>query len=291
MLKERYMNPFTDFGFKKLFGSEANKDLLIHFLNSLLPPQHQIIDLSYTPNERLGSLELDRRAIFDLYCTGSNGDRFIVELQKAKQNYFKDRSVFYASFPIQEQAKKGNWNFQLSAVYLIGLLDFVFREEELETSLRHEVQLKDQRDRVFFEKLTFIYLEIPNFKRKESELEGNFDKWLYALQQMPDLYERPSNFKEEVFKKLFEVSEIARFSLDEQGGYAESRRVYQDLKNAMETSYGEGLHTGMERGLKLGREQGKQELVRKMLKAGVARASILEALGWSSEELTEWLGI
>jgi predicted transposase/invertase (TIGR01784 family) len=260
-------------------------------LNTLLPPQHQIIDLSFTPNERLGSLELDRRAIFDLYCTSANGDRFIVELQKAKQSYFKDRSVFYASFPIQEQAKKGNWNFQLSAVYLIGLLDFVFREEELETSLRHEVKLKDQRDRVFFEKLTFIYLEIPNFKKKETELEGNFDKWLYALQRLPDLYERPSNFKEEVFKKLFEVSEIVRFSSEEQGGYAESRRVYQDLKNAMGTSFGEGFLTGMERGLKLGKEQGKQELVHTLLKVGVARASILEAMGWSLEELTEWLGI
>jgi len=109
---EKYINPFTDFGFKKLFGSEPNKELLIDFLNQVvLPEQHRITELSYTRNEHLGAKELDRKAIFDLYCIGKNGERFIVEMQKAKQNYFKDRSVFYASFPIQEQAKRGEWDF------------------------------------------------------------------------------------------------------------------------------------------------------------------------------------
>jgi predicted transposase/invertase (TIGR01784 family) len=106
MLKDKYINPFTDFGFKKLFESEPNKDLLIDFLNSVLPPHHRIKDLTYTKNEYLGSVEIDRKAIFDLYCTAENGERFRVEVQKAKQNWFKDRSVYYATFPIQEQAQK-----------------------------------------------------------------------------------------------------------------------------------------------------------------------------------------
>ncbi|MGB1283101.1 MAG: PD-(D/E)XK nuclease family transposase, partial [Polaribacter sp.] len=96
--KERYINPLTDFGFKKLFGTEPNKLLLIDFLNQILPDR-QIKDLSYSSQEKQGLTELDRKAIFDLYCIGDNGERFIVEMQKAKQNYFKDRSVFYASFP------------------------------------------------------------------------------------------------------------------------------------------------------------------------------------------------
>jgi predicted transposase/invertase (TIGR01784 family) len=313
MLKERYINPFTDFGFKKLFGSEPNKDLLIDFLNELLPPEHRIVDLSYTPNERLGALELDRRAIFDLYCTGSNGDRFIVEMQKAKQNYFKDRSVFYASFPIQEQAQRGNWNFQLSAVYLIGILDFVFSEDEHEQAVRHEVKLKDQKDRVFYDKLTFIYLEMPNFKKQESELATNFDKWLYVLQRLPDLYERPSALGERVFKKLFQAAEIAKFSPEELRGYEESIKHYRDLKNVIDTSYGEGLAVGMEQGLqrgmeegvkqgkeqgieeglkqgreeglKQGREEEKQEMALKMLRASVSREVIAAATGWDAGDL------
>ena len=102
---EKYINPLTDFGFKKLFGSEPNKVLLIDFLNQILPNK-KIKNLSYASTEKLGQTLVDRKAIFDLYCVGENGERFIVEMQKAKQNYFKDRSVFYASFPIQEQAKK-----------------------------------------------------------------------------------------------------------------------------------------------------------------------------------------
>jgi len=103
--KEKYINPLTDFGFKKLFGTEPNKDLLIDFLNQILPDR-KIKDLTYSSGEKQGLTELDRKAIFDLYCIGDKGERFIVEMQKAKQNYFKDRSVFYASFPIQEQGKK-----------------------------------------------------------------------------------------------------------------------------------------------------------------------------------------
>ena len=129
-LQEQYVNLLTDFGFKRVFGSEPNKQLLIDFLNTLLPAHHQIQELSYRSTENLGNTPVDRKAIFDIYCQGQcqgqNGERFIVEIQKAKQNFFKDRSVFYASFPIQEQALQGDWNFQLAPVYSIGILDFIF---------------------------------------------------------------------------------------------------------------------------------------------------------------------
>ncbi|MEO0340684.1 MAG: Rpn family recombination-promoting nuclease/putative transposase, partial [Bacteroidota bacterium] len=118
---EKFINPLTDFGFKKLFGSEPNKDLLIDFLNELLPKKHQIADLSYAQNEHQGQRIIDRTAIFDIYCIGENGERFIVEVQKAKQNYFKDRSVYYASFPIQEQGQKGDWNYELAPKQIPGL--------------------------------------------------------------------------------------------------------------------------------------------------------------------------
>ena len=122
---DKYINPLTDFGFKKLFGTEPNKSLLIDFLNQILPDR-KIQDLSYASGERLGLTELDRKAIIDLYCIGDNGERFTVEMQKAKQNFLKDRSVFYASFAIQEQAKKNNWNYKLDPVYSVGILDFIF---------------------------------------------------------------------------------------------------------------------------------------------------------------------
>ncbi|MFV0289670.1 MAG: Rpn family recombination-promoting nuclease/putative transposase, partial [Mangrovibacterium sp.] len=128
---DKYVNPFTDFGFKKLFGTEVNKDLLIDFLNELLrEEQGGVVDIQYLNPEQLGMAENERKAIFDLYCENEKGEKFIVELQKAKQNFFKERSVYYSAFPIADQAQKGDWDFNLNAVYTIGILDFVFDEEE-----------------------------------------------------------------------------------------------------------------------------------------------------------------
>ncbi len=157
MLRDVYVNLFTDFGFKKIFGEEPRKELLISFLNTLLPERHQIAALQYAKQEYQGESALDRKAIFDLNCTSSSGERFIVELQKAKQNYFKDRSLYYATFPIQEQAQRGEWDYKLSAVYTVGILDFCFDEDHGSTEVVHTVQLKNQHHQVFYDKLTFIY--------------------------------------------------------------------------------------------------------------------------------------
>ncbi|MBK6930723.1 MAG: PD-(D/E)XK nuclease family transposase [Saprospirales bacterium] len=134
-LQDKYINPFTDFGFKKLFGSEPNKDLLIDFLNQVLPGKHKIKDLTYARTEQLGNSEADRKAIFDLYCVGENGERFIVEM--------------------------------------------------------------------------------PHFNKVETELQTNFDKWMYVLQQLPNLQNRPQGLQDKVFQKLFEAAEIAKFTPDE----------------------------------------------------------------------------
>ena len=91
--REKYINPFTDFGFKKLFGEEPNKDLLLDFLNELLKDKEgKIKNLTYLKSEHLGAGEPDRKAIFDLYCENEEGEKFIVELQKTKQKFFKDRA-------------------------------------------------------------------------------------------------------------------------------------------------------------------------------------------------------
>ena len=135
---DRYINPLTDFGFKRIFGTEPNKALLIDFLNVVLPKKHRISELSYRNSENVGNSVLDRKAIFDLYCQSNSGERFIVEIQKAKQNFFKDRSVYYSTFPIQEQAIKGDfWNYHLSPVYTVGILDFIFDDHKDDETLLH----------------------------------------------------------------------------------------------------------------------------------------------------------
>lgn len=263
--KEKYINPFTDFGFKKLFGTEPNKDLLINFLNDvILPQQKKVADLSYRKNEYIGHTEMDRKAIFDLYCISPSGERFIVEMQKAKQNYFKDRSVFYSTFPIQEQAQAGDWNYRLSAVYTVGILDFAFNEDSksnLTKEVRHEVQLKNQKGDVFYDKLTFVYLEMPHFNKSEDELETTYDKWLFVLKHLPNLTERPQKLQERIFQRLFEAAEIAKFSHEEKEQYEESLKSYRDLKNVIDTAFDEGEAKG--------KEERATEIVSNMLKKGL----------------------
>ena len=244
-MQEKYVNPFTDFGFKKIFGEEPNKDLLIDFLNQVLPPHHQIKDLTYLNTEHLGISELDRKAMFDLYCESPSGEKFIVEMQKAKQNFFKDRSVYYATFPIQQQAKKGEvWNYELSAVYFVGILDFVFSENINNDEVLHEVKIKNKFGNVFYDKLTFIYLEMPKFTKKLEELETSFDKWLYVLRHLPKLQERPAKLQERVFTKLFELAQIGKFNQEEMQKYEESLKVYWDMHTVIETARDEAFDEG-----------------------------------------------
>ena len=243
-LQEQYVNLLTDFGFKRVFGSEPNKQLLVDFLNTLLPKHHHIQSLSYKSTENLGNTPVDRKAIFDIYCQGANGDRFIVELQKAKQNFFKDRSVFYASFPIQEQAQRGLWNFELSPVYSIGILDFVFDDHQNDDTIIHTVELKDQNCEVFYDKLKFIYIELPKFRKPIERLETHRDKWLYLFRHLPDIEGQPRPFQDPVFLQLFEVAEIANLSRDEQDSYQSSLKYYRDMSNVIDTARMEGKEEG-----------------------------------------------
>jgi len=128
-LETRYLNPLTDFGFHRIFGEESNKDLLMDFLNEIIKEEGRITDIQYLVSEQWGNFETDRKAVFDIFCKTEKGEYFIVEMQNAKQPFFRDRSIFYTSIPIQKQAPKGVWNFQLKAVYLVAILDFVLAEK------------------------------------------------------------------------------------------------------------------------------------------------------------------
>lgn len=278
-MKDRYINPFTDFGFKKLFGSEPNKDLLLDFLNELIKERGHIQTLTYLKAEQLGLSEFERRAVFDLYCESETGEKFIVELQKAKQKYFKDRSVFYSTFPIREQAQRGEWDFQLNAVYTVGILDFVFDEDKDSPEyFHHHVQLMEtRRKKVFFDKLTYIYLEMPKFTKTEDELETHFDKWLYIIKNLPLLQERPRRIQERVFQRLFEAAEIARFDPVEREAYEESIKVYRDLKNVIDT--------GREEGREEGRLEGLRQVARQMKTAGEPVAKIVAYTALTAEQI------
>ncbi len=247
-IKEKYINPFTDFGFKKLFGEEPNKNLLLDFLNELLKEeQGTITELTYLKNEHLGNTETNRKAIFDLYCTNERGEKFIVELQKTKQKFFKDRTLYYSTFPIQEQAKKGSvWDFKLEKIYTIAILDFEFDEDkDYPNKFRYDVKLKDiETNKVFSDKLNFIYLEMPKFNKNLDSLETRFEKWLFVLKNLNRLERIPEKLQEKIFLQLFETAEIAKFSKEEYQNYEDSLKYYRDIKNSLDTAKEEGIEIG-----------------------------------------------
>ena len=283
--REKYINPFTDYGFKRLFGEEPNKDLLLDFLNELLKGKEgEIKEISYLPNERFPISKGDRKAIFDLYCTNEKGEKFIVELQKTKQKFFKDRTVYYSTFPIQEQAIIGqDWDFELKKVYTVAILDFVFDEDKDEPEkFRYDVKLTDiDTKTVFYDKLTFVYLEMPKFDKKENELETKFDKWLFVLKNLNKLERIPAELKENIFLKLFKIAEISKLDKVEFRRYQESLNAYRDIKNSVDTAREEGKKEGkME-----GKKEGKIETAINLLKNNVSIEIIMNSTGLTKEEI------
>jgi predicted transposase/invertase (TIGR01784 family) len=279
----KYVNPFTDFGFKKIFGDEQNKEVLIAFLNSLLPEIHQIKTLEFQKNERLGLYDYERKVIYDLYCENEKGDKFIVELQKSKQTYFKDRTLYYSTFPIREQAEKGDWNFKLTAVYCIAILDFTFdsRPQHL-----HIVQLKNQHQQVFYDKLMFVYVEMPKFKKSVDELKTPADKWLYLFNNLATLQSLPPSLEQEAyFPRVMEMAALSQFSDAEMEIYHTSLKNRWDWNAVLETA----VEAASEKSLQKGREEGREETqiatAIKLKNLGIPREIILASTGIDINDL------
>jgi predicted transposase/invertase (TIGR01784 family) len=279
-MKAKYINPYTDFGFKKIFGEEASKPLLIDFLNSLLPEKNKIVDLTFKNTEQLGITELDRKAIYDIYCENDKGEKFIVELQKAKQNFFKERTIYYSTFPIREQAERGEWNYNLSPVYCIGILDFTFDDYESESEKNeylHTIKLKNQNGKTFYDKLTYVYIEMPNFIKTEAEFETRLDKWLYFIKHLEDFQSIPAIFSDEVFAEAFRKAELSKLGAQELENYEMNLKIYRDYKNTVESAFDEGKMEGeFEQTFKIAKQA-------KLM--GLSVTDIMQLTGLSQQEI------
>ncbi len=213
----RFIDPLTDFGFKKIFGSEPNKDLLIAFLNELFKGRKVIKDLVYNQQENNGPVPHFRKTIFDLICTGADGETFIIEMQRAEQRFFIDRTIFYTSGKLHEQGQKGkgNWDFELKEVYFIALMDFNFENSSRDKYL-HRVRLaEEETGQTFYNKLGFIFLELPNFNLEEVEIKTDFERWMYVLRNMAKMEKIPVILHKRIFQKLFHIAEIANLKKEE----------------------------------------------------------------------------
>ena len=251
-IEERYISLLTDFGFKRIFGTAPNKELLINFLNSLFDGEEVIKDVKFLNSENVGDVYAERKAIFDVYCENEKGEKFIVEMQNAYQTYFKDRSLFYSTFPIREQAPKGSdWNFCLKKVYVVALLNYKMGDEAFDSSdTIHTIALMDTKtNKIFNAKLMFKYVEVGRFDKTDDELTSLSDKWMYVLKNLSRLDNRPSSLREKIFTKLFDAAAIARFTPTELREYEDSLKAYRDIKNSLDTAKEEGRAEGRAEGI------------------------------------------
>ena len=267
--ESKYIDLMVDWSFKKIFGTEVNKDILIEFLKVIFP-QYAISDITYVPTEQLGIMEDDRKAIFDVLCRTEDGKTFLVEMQRGYQKHFFERALFYTSFPIMKQGKKalaeearGNrpWDFSLDGVFFLGILNFKYEDDEM---TEHRYRLMEATSKkLMTDKLEFVFVEVEKFDKGEDELETDLDKWLYLLKNMSNLLERPERLRDRIFTKLFDVAELAQLDDEDRIKYIKAmnteRDTYNQIEYARETGHEEGKAEGLKEGLEAGRKEGKEE--------------------------------
>ena len=261
-----FISATTDYGIKRIFGQEGCENVTANFLSDILDMPSRIEEVKFLPQELLPGGPGERLAIVDVRCVTGDGEHFIVEMQRNRQRYFKDASshlaillrtgtVYYSSFPIIQQAQKGAaWQFRLDPVYCIGIVDFSFSENGDYFS---RIQLQnEQTNEVFFDKLSYIFLELPKFNLSLSELSTPRDKWMYFLKYLAELDEIPAAFTEPYLIEACEIASYAALSPWERYAYEQSLKTARDSYAAYKTAEEEGREEGFAHGHEKGREEG-----------------------------------
>ena len=286
----KFINPFTDVGFKRIFGQEISKPVLVAFLNALLVEEHTIVDVKFLDKEQVGLSDGDRSLIYDIYCETDTGEHIIVEMQNKYQPYFKKRSIYYVSRSIVEQGERGSqWKYDIKAVYLVAFLNF--KLSDISQDFRTDVALMDMKKRtVFSDKVRLIYLQLPYFTKEADDCENVFERIIYVLKHMDILQRMPWMAQDAVFKKLSEIAEVASLNSEERRRYDESLRHYRDTLVVMEGQYLEGEAKGRAKGRAEGRAEGKQEkataIARNLKAMGLSVEDIEKATGLSADEIS-----
>jgi len=272
----RFIDPTSDFGFKKIFGEEANKDIIMSFINDVLELEAPLRDLDFSTRERLPETAEERKGIYDIFCEDADGNHFLIEMQKNRMAFIKDRMLYYSTFPIVAQAKKGkpyysydlpsedwrireatavvyggkeitpNWDFELKAIYCIAVLGYTLDDSKKAVN-RNSLRNDEPPYEPFYGKLKFVTVELPWFDERKSEysLDFHLNKWLYFLKYLPALESIPEAFKNDpIFRKAFRVAELAKLTPKERREYEINLKYMRDSYAMLTTSYNRGKTEG-----------------------------------------------
>ncbi|MBQ5944628.1 MAG: Rpn family recombination-promoting nuclease/putative transposase [Bacteroidales bacterium] len=291
----RYANVLLDDWFKRTFGDESRKRLLILFLREVIPDR-EIIDLTYAPQEHTSPIEGKRSVRVDVECTDQSGRRFVVEMQLSPQDWFYERALFNTTFAIQEQMNRGDDSYLFPEVYFIGVMKFAFHKDSGRVRYSYTIR-EESSGELMTDRVKYIFLELPNsvmlWERPEATV---LDKFCYALFMLPELDRKPEGLEEEIFRILFESAEIATFTPQERIKYIHDMTTERDIRNQLayarkegrEEGFGEGLEEGIvkgrEEGIEVGMTEGYENAARKLAELGVDPKIIEKATGVKVEK-------
>ena len=240
----KFINPFTDIGFKRIFGQEFSKPLLIDFLNNLLHGERHITEVKLLNKELTAEFQEGRTIIYDVYCETETGEKIIVEMQNRLQSNFKARTLYYAAEAIARQGEKGkDWNYDVKAVYLVAFIND--HDSSFGLQFRTDVELTDrQTKQPFTDLLRLVYLQLPLFNNEAEECENDFERWIYVLKNMETLNRLPWAAQSAVFKRLAEISDLSSLTREEREHYDSAIRIYRDNIYTMEGEREKGRAEG-----------------------------------------------
>ena len=244
-LRSRYLNLFSDRAFKTVFGSEQNKDITMSLLNTVLGESEQISDFHFVSTAYAAKNPDDRGIVLDLQCKTTDGRRIVIELQKRRQIFFRERTLFYATWPIQSQGQRGQWNYNINAVYVISILDFLLNPHSNDKRIITRKMIKDvDTHETWTDKLCFINVEIQRFTKPLNQCTTQLDKWFFILKNLHSLLDKPVEWQEEVFRHLFEVSDKSNLDENNRTPFEESETEYNTMKNALDFAIQDGIEQG-----------------------------------------------
>jgi predicted transposase/invertase (TIGR01784 family) len=275
----RFVNPKNDVAFKKIFGDENHKEILISFLNAVLNLQglHEIADLTILNPYQAPKLAELKFTLLDVRAIDKRGVTFIVEMQVEQVAGYQKRFLYYGAKAYAGQIERGDDYPKLNQVIFIGILDFVGFEGE-EYLSRHLI-LNQATQKQEIDGIECNFIELPKFTKQEQELTTLLDKWVYFLKYASDLDVIPDSADTTSLKAAYEVAERFRWSKDELELYD-----YWGIKAQDER----GIAIAAEqRGKEIGRRERQLATARALLADGVEPALVMKYSGLNEVELKE----
>jgi len=284
-----YINPKTDFGFKKIFstGRHAQKRLL-HLLKTFLPElMGNVVSVAFLPTEVLGETESEKRVTFDLYCATNNGDLIIIEMQRAPQSFFNSRVITYVCRVISSKVDRGDMEYKIPTVICFCVMDFTPPLLKEESDFFHVFQITSRRGKLFSEKISFCLLDLSKFAApnpgqiKDIQFSDDQHKWAYILSNLWHMEVQDLTNENDIFRNLFRDCMYSKLTEMEKKEYKKSVLEYYDVQYAMRCVREEGREQGREEG----RAVEKRQLARNMLAEGLDPAKVAKISGLTEAEV------